>query len=330
MVLFPIDPCKLTATVSAKGNRGPLTTPRDMWAYLGKLTTWCVAVSVLYGCATIDSLERQGGGRTYDSSYVFVYQVALDALEEVGLVVKRENYEQGVIRARGGSYMTGAFLCSGNLVGVFLKQLGPSKTLVEVQERYVLATQVLGCHDKAPLFVSRMVRKLKGSVSVSASPTQRSSYPNIDVGAGKQVGEYMQDLVNQLFSAGFDEHGISRIAVLPVGDASRSVNRPLGTYLTERLTNTLYKTGAVKVVERSQLSKVTGELALSMTGRFDEASVKRIGKMLGVDAVIVGTYAELGAQSIEVNSRIVGVETGEVLGAGTIQIPKAIVQELLR
>lgn len=143
-----------------------------------------------------------------------------------------------------------------------------------------------------------------------------------------QIGDRVQELANQL-SMEIHNHSISRIAVLPISDASRQVNRPLGNYLTETLTTALYKTASVKVVERFQLDRVIDELALTMTGRFNDASVKQIGRLLGVDALIIGTYVELGTRNVEVNSRIVAVETGEVLGAGTVQIPRRVVWHLL-
>ncbi len=148
-------------------------------------------------------------------------------------------------------------------------------------------------------------------------------------GKGEQLEGPIEDLAKQL-SSGIKTHHIIRIAVLPLSDASHEVNRPLGNYLTEKLTTALYKIGSAKVVERSQLDKVIEELHLTMSGRFDEASVQRIGKLLGVDAVIVGSYTELGTHTVEVNSRVIHVETGEIVGVGTVQIPTGAVEPLLR
>jgi len=148
------------------------------------------------------------------------------------------------------------------------------------------------------------------------------------VGTTSQLAALIEDLAKQL-ATGIKRHHIIRVAVLPIGDASHAIDNPLSNYFTEKLTNTLYKTGSAKIVERSQLGKVIDELALTMSGRFDDASVKRIGQLLGVDALIMGTYAELGTRTVEVNSRIVNVETAEVLGVGTIQIPRAVVRQLL-
>ncbi len=143
-----------------------------------------------------------------------------------------------------------------------------------------------------------------------------------------QLGERVQDLATQL-SREIDKRGITRIAVLTVTDASHDKNRPLGNYLTDKLTISLYNTGSTTVVERSQLDRVIDELALTMTGRFDDASIKQIGHLLGVDAVIISTYAEIGVRDVEVNSRIVDVETGAVLGVGSIHVSRRAVRQLL-
>ena len=98
----------------------------------------------------------------------------------------------------------------------------------------------------------------------------------------------------------------------------------------DKLTNEIYMTSSAKVIERSQLQKVMDEQHLSLGAMFNDASVKRIGSLLGVDAVIMGTYAELGLDSLDVNIRSVAVETAEVVGVGSIQIPRASVEKLIR
>jgi curli biogenesis system outer membrane secretion channel CsgG len=106
------------------------------------------------------------------------------------------------------------------------------------------------------------------------------------------------------------------------------MSTPLGNYLTGRVTDELYKTGSTRVIERSQLDTVIKELSLTMSGMFDEASVKSIGRILAVDAVIMGSYAEIGAHTLELNTRIVNVETAELLGVSSIQIPKVAAKQL--
>ncbi len=165
-----------------------------------------------------------------------------------------------------------------------------------------------------------------------ATPSQKGNVDSITAAQREidlQLESKMQSLVDQL-STGLKRQAPHRIAVLPIRDTFNADSKPLGNYLSETLTNKLYATGLVTMVERAQLGKVIDELALTQSGRFDEVSGKRIGRLLGVDSVVIGTYAELGHQTIQINARVINVETGEVLGVGTIQIPRVAVQQMLR
>jgi TolB-like protein len=166
----------------------------------------------------------------------------------------------------------------------------------------------------------------QGTVAISAA----ASKPKIFGGSsGVSTGIPMAKLAEQLLT-NVEEHGISRIAVLPLHDAFHQENKPLGNYLTEKLTIALYQIGSVRVIERSQLNQVIEEAHLSLSGRFDDDSVQRIGKLLGADAVVVGSYMHLGNGLVEVNSRIVNVETGEILGVGTVNISSAVLTPFLK
>lgn len=192
------------------------------------------------------------------------------------------------------------------------------------------AYQLVSLDEKPCEFCLTVKPEVIGTIQCTSSSLASSSNNTAERReVSVQIDSQFQDLVRQL-SAGFKGQRIPLVAVLPVADASNTGNKPLGNYLTERITNKLYAAGLVKVVERAQLGKVIEELALTQGGGFDEGSAKKIGRFLGVDAVVTGTYAELGNQTVEVNSRIVSVETGEVLGVGTVQIPKAAVQQMLR
>lgn len=201
----------------------------------------------------------------------------------------------------------------------------------EICQRYGSSAYKLVSLDEKPCELCLIVKpEVIGTIQCEGSPLTASSSNAIERReVNVQLDSQFQNLAMQL-SAGFKGQRVPLVAVLPVGDASNAGNRPLGNYLTERITNKLYATGLVKVVERAQLGKVMEELALAQGGGFDEGSAKKIGRFLGVDAVVTGTYAELGNQTVEVNSRVVSVETGEVLGIGTVQIPRASVQQMLR
>lgn len=92
-----------------------------------------------------------------------------------------------------------------------------------------------------------------------------------------------------------------------------------GRRLAEQITTELVKNDEIKVVERTQLDKVMGELELGASGMVEESSAKAIGKLLGVEAIITGTVIKLGPET-EIHSRLVRVKDGQILSATTTAI----------
>ncbi|PIU19608.1 MAG: hypothetical protein COT18_06710 [Elusimicrobia bacterium CG08_land_8_20_14_0_20_59_10] len=95
-----------------------------------------------------------------------------------------------------------------------------------------------------------------------------------------------------------------------------------GNVISGRITTELVRLKKFKVTERKQIEKVFEELKLQGSGAIDADSVKSIGKMLGADWLILGTLAELEGKRIEINSRLVGVESGEIINAFSITVKK--------
>jgi Curli production assembly/transport component CsgG len=142
------------------------------------------------------------------------------------------------------------------------------------------------------------------------------------------IDSKVKELAHRL-SISLKDHKIVRIAVLPVQDTLGSESQAFGNYLTEKLTAKLHEENVVRIVERSQLTKVTQELSLTHSGSFDEESAMRIGNLLGVEALVTTLYANLGDSSIEVNSKVVRVETGEILGVGATTLPRVALERML-
>jgi TolB-like protein len=111
-----------------------------------------------------------------------------------------------------------------------------------------------------------------------------------------------------------------RIAVLEFTDLQGQVTN-FGRYLSEELITRLYDSSKFKVVERQLLNKVIAEQKLSLTGVVDPASARKLGSVLGVDAIVSGTIADRG-DSLKVNARLIDSETGEVFSAAATEIAK--------
>lgn len=86
-----------------------------------------------------------------------------------------------------------------------------------------------------------------------------------------------------------DFSAIKRVAVLPF-------NGPKGELAADMLTQSLLAHG-VDVVERQRLDAVLKEQALSASTSFDSATAYQLGKILGIDAIFVGTVGESTPQS---------------------------------
>lgn len=113
-----------------------------------------------------------------------------------------------------------------------------------------------------------------------------------------------------------------KIAVLPFQyyDGRES---PGSTIVAEKLTTKIVEDKELQVVERTLLDKVMGEMKLGKSGILDQETTKELGKVLGVDAVVTGTLIEeIGSDKIDINARLIKVETGDILIAASKKIDK--------
>jgi len=101
------------------------------------------------------------------------------------------------------------------------------------------------------------------------------------------------------------------IAVFTFEDTNEEENRgSLGKTFAEMLTTALIQSNRFQVLERSQLDIILEEQALGLTGAVDEETAVDVGKLLGIDAVVVGSTIILKNQ-IEIDARIVNAENGK-------------------
>lgn len=96
-----------------------------------------------------------------------------------------------------------------------------------------------------------------------------------------------------------------------------------GSYLvSERLLTYLVQNGAT-VVERRLLDSLLAEQRFSQIGVTNIDSLKRVGSVLGVDAVVVGTLSDKpNDKQTDVIARVINVETAEVMAASSITTPR--------
>jgi curli biogenesis system outer membrane secretion channel CsgG len=122
-----------------------------------------------------------------------------------------------------------------------------------------------------------------------------------------------------------------RIAVVAFENNTTSViwGDRLGEAAADELTTQLVKTGEFTVVERARFDAIVAEQHAGMSGAIDPATAARVGKILGVQAVVLGSitkftveqrsggFGPLSASYTEAESmldlRVVDTNTAEVL-----------------
>lgn len=112
-----------------------------------------------------------------------------------------------------------------------------------------------------------------------------------------------------------------RVAVIDFSDIQTNV--PAVSYvISETLINELFKTGKYEIVERKLLSGILEQQKLNMSGLVDEATARKVGKLLGVDYIVSGTLIDLG-DVLNVNARMISIETGAIMATASTDLSKA-------
>ena len=71
-------------------------------------------------------------------------------------------------------------------------------------------------------------------------------------------------------------------------------NQDIGKGIADILVDKLVNDGAYSVIERKQLDKILAEQNFSNSDRADPNSAAKIARILGVDAIIVGSITQFG------------------------------------
>ena len=107
------------------------------------------------------------------------------------------------------------------------------------------------------------------------------------------------------------------IAAFPFNDANaRTEQTKLGQTLTEMLITALIQDDKFSVMERVQLEKILTEQSLGQTGTIDAETAVEVGKLSGLEAVVIGSISQLKT-AIEADARLIEVETGKALAAAS-------------
>ena len=104
----------------------------------------------------------------------------------------------------------------------------------------------------------------------------------------------------------------------------------LGRFIAEEISADFAMTAkGFEVIDRNHLKTILTEHKLSMSGLVDPNTVKKLGQIAGVDAIITGSVTPFG-DSIRISCKVIATDTARMITAakGDIAKTKAI-EELL-
>ena len=98
-------------------------------------------------------------------------------------------------------------------------------------------------------------------------------------------------------------------------------NSSVEKYITDALTEAVFNTGKVKIIERANLEKILNEQKFQASGLVDESQAANIGNIAGVEYVCYGTIKEID-NGYTVSARVVDVESAEICAMSRTNITK--------
>ena len=121
-------------------------------------------------------------------------------------------------------------------------------------------------------------------------------------------------------------------------------DQDIGKGIADMLVTQLVRNGTYSVIERKQLDRVLGEQNFQQSGRADASTAAQLGRILGVDAIVIGSITQFGRDDkklgvgggvrvggiglggigrrsskavVGIDARIVDIKTAEILGVAT-------------
>ena len=77
----------------------------------------------------------------------------------------------------------------------------------------------------------------------------------------------------------------------------------------------------LSIIERSQLDRIFSELELSLSGAVDVNTTQELGRVHGVETLLVGAISTIG-DNLRFNARLIDTETAQVYSAAAVNIPQ--------
>ncbi|MBU1487163.1 CsgG/HfaB family protein, partial [bacterium] len=209
---------------------------------------------------------------------------------------------------RAGMLMGVDAVCKG-VVTDLGEQFKVNARLIDTFTNEIIASsEVSVIKDEAILNIMGVKRESQVPTKTS-TPLQSEDYLGIKIAS--VAAQLSQDIPKE---------EKKRVAVIGLRNSEDKVDE-LGDYLSDELISKLYQTGKFKLVERKFLDEVLKEQNLGISTIIDPETAVRLGKILGVEAIITGAITDLG-QFLRINARLISTETGAISATATTRIAK--------
>ncbi len=179
-----------------------------------------------------------------------------------------------------------------------------------------------------------------GSFFVVPAGAQTSSGPSPAAGAAQASAPAPTGRKKRIAIFDFDY-----ATVMNASQAYFGQNIDLGKGISDLLVRDLVKDGTYSVIERQAMAKILAEQNFSNSDRADPNSAAKIGRLLGVDAIVVGSITQFGNDNksqgyngggggwigaaagsfhhneskavVVLDARLVNIDTAEIMGVAT-------------
>ena len=138
---------------------------------------------------------------------------------------------------------------------------------------------------------------------------------------GAGLNEAVETISNSISSA-----DVLKGKILGIGEFANlnGEGSQLGKKIADGIEFELVKLSSDKgfqVVDRKNFAQIAKEWELQLSGVVDESSAKKVGSLLGLDVLTVGTVSDAGKE-IDVKVKLIDTENGRILGGAEAKIKK--------
>ncbi len=154
------------------------------------------------------------------------------------------------------------------------------------------------------------MRELKISIAQKASKRAVEYLSSALRAAGVKPQKQTPVKQEEKYSAKEEVTENLKVAVLPF--RTKGLNRDIGDIILDKMITSLVNMGRFEVMERAELDKVLKEQNLELSGVVDAATAARVGKGIGLDAIIVGSVSSTGS-GISLDARLIDTETASII-----------------